>query len=126
MPAAQSAQSQQLTRAQQNAMARALILQNSVPRIQQIATGTINAANNPQLNVQPRNVGLIRGFFVVLSAQLTATVAGAALTKFGPANLASQITLTDLQNNTRIQTSGWHLHFVNTARAMRPFGFSPF
>lgn len=124
---AQSPQSAALQAAQQNALARNLILQNSVTRIQQIANGTVNAANQSQINVQPRNVGLIRGFIVSISAVLTAASATAAnLTGFGPANLLSQITLTDLQNNTRIQTAGWHLHLLNTARAMRPFGFSPF
>jgi hypothetical protein len=110
---------------QQNALARSIILQNGVDRIQQIYSGTFNASTSPTLNVAPRNVGLIKGFFVDVVATLTVGATNpAAITKFGPANILRQISFIDLQNNTRIQTTGWHLHFINTARAQRPFGLS--
>lgn len=112
-----------LTPGQQNAAARQLILANAVDRIQQIYTSTAAAANvNGLFNVTPRNVGLIRGFIVDVIATVSNTVAQASLTKLGAANILSQVTFTDLQNNVRIQTSGWHMHLINTARAMRPFG----
>jgi hypothetical protein len=110
---------------QQNAMARAAILGNAVDRIQQIYSNTVDASTNPTINIAPRNVGIIKGFFVDVEATLTVGATDpAALTKFGPANILRQITFTDLQNNTRIQTTGWHMHFINTARAQRPFGLS--
>lgn len=111
--------------AQQNAAARALILSQSVERIQQIYSQTVNAANENTLNISPRNVGMIKGFFVDVEATLTVGATNpAALTKFGAANILEQISFVDLQNNTRIQTTGWHMHFVNTARAQRPFGLA--
>lgn len=105
---------------QQNALARSLILTNAVDRFQQIYAATIDASSQNVLNIAPRNVGLIKGFWVEISAAVTATAA-ATLTTFGPANILSQIVFTDLQNNTRIQTAGWHLHMNNTARANMPF-----
>lgn len=110
---------------QQNALARAMVLQNSVERVQQIFSGTVNGTTEPVVNIAPRNVGMIKGFFVDIIATLTVGATNpAAVTKFGPSNILKQISFTDLQNNTRIQTTGWHLHFVNTARASRPFGLS--
>lgn len=122
MPAVPQAAS--LTPGQQNAAARSLILANAVDRVQQIYTSTVSASTvNGLFNVVPRNVGLIRGFIVDVIATLSNSAGGAAaLTNLGGANILSQVTFTDLQNNVRIQTSGWHLHFINTARAMRPFG----
>lgn len=114
-----------LTPGQQNAAARALILANAVDRLQQIFTQTVDAASvNGQFAIIPRNVGLIRGFIVDVSATLKNTHASeaAALTNIGAANILRQVSFTDLQNNVRIQTAGWHVHFVNTARAMKPFG----
>lgn len=113
-----------MTAGQQNAIATQLILQNSVDRIQQIYNQTVSvAAVNGVVNVQPRNVGLIRGFIIDITATVTNGAAAAAtLTNFGAANILSGITLTDLQNNTRVQTTGWHVHAINTARSMRPFG----
>lgn len=113
-----------MTPAQQNSIARQLILSNSVDRVQQIFTTTVNAATvGGLINVQPRNVGLIRGFIVDVIATLTNSAGGAAtLTSLGASNILSGITFTDLQNNVRVQTQGWHLHAVNTARAMKPFG----
>lgn len=115
---------QSLTPGQQNAIAKQLILANSVDRFQQIFTQTVNAAQvGGLITVQPRNVGLIRGFMVDVIATLSNSAGAiATLTNFGAANILSGITFTDLQNNTRIQTQGWHLHAINTARAMKPFG----
>jgi hypothetical protein len=120
MPAANTPAASQLSPGQQNALARQLILANSVDRVQQIYSQTVNAAASNVVNVQPRNVGLLKGFIVDVIANVTATAA-ATITKLGPANILSQVIFTDLQNNTRIQTTGWHLHLINTARSMKPF-----
>jgi len=107
---------------QQNAMARTLILANAVDRFQQIYASTVDASTQNVLNISPRNVGLIKGFWVELTATLTNDDTNTAtLTDFGPANLLQQVVFTDLQNNTRIQTAGWHLHMNNTARLNMPF-----
>lgn len=113
----------QVNGAQQNALARALITSQSVERLQQIFGGTVNAQAQQQINIAPRNVGLIKGFFVEVAAEIACPVgASLDLSPYGPANILSQIKFDDLQNNTRIQTSGWHLHFINSVRNQRPFG----
>lgn len=110
---------------QQNALARQIILNNGVDRMQSIFTQTVDSTAQNVVNVIPRNVGLIKGFFVDVTMAVANTAGAAAtLTKYGPANVLKQIVFTDLQNNTRIQTTGWHMHLLNTARANKPFGIS--
>lgn len=127
-----SANSQQMSPAQINAQARALINALAVPREQQIssvgytASGTANlSGSQPVANIQPRMVGLIRGFIVKLAATITnGSAVQIDLTDLGPSNLLSQIQFQDLQNNTRIQTTGWHLAALNTAKQRRPYSTS--
>lgn len=108
---------------QQNATARALVLASAVERMQSVYSNTVNAASQNVLNIAPRNVGLIKGFFVDVIASVTNGATNVAtLTGLGPANILSQIAFTDLQNNTRIQTSGAHMHLLNSAKVGRPFG----
>lgn len=95
----------------------------SVEMTQSIATAALtNPTLGTVINVAPRNVGLVKYFIIELQASIANTGAQLALTDFGPANLLSQISFTDLQNNLRIQTTGWHLEFVNTIKARRPYG----
>lgn len=120
----------QLSPAQINAIARQAIKAQAVNMEQQIysqaftASGTQNlASTTPVVTVQPRNVGLIKGFWVKLSATITnGSAVQINLSDFGPSNLLSQIQFNDLNNNTRIQTTGWHLNFVNSVKARRVFG----
>jgi hypothetical protein len=109
--------------AQQNAAARSYVLASAVERLQNIYAVTQNGPATPVLNIVPRNVGLIKGFFIDIEADFTVgATTPVALTKLGAANILKQVVFTDLQNNTRIQTTGWHLHLVNTARQSSPFG----
>lgn len=109
--------------AQVNAAARQMIQRLAVRREQVIFSGNIVPATTPVLNVIPRNVGLILGFWVkVVHSINNGSGVQLDLTDFGPANSLSQILFNDLNNNTRIQTPGWHVHFVNSARGRRPFG----
>lgn len=118
--------------AQLNAAARGLIKARAVKMNQQIfsqnfaASGTNNiTATTPIVNVQPRNVGLILGFWV--NVNLTITNGSAVqidLSDFGPWNALQQIQFNDLNNNTRIQTTGWHLGMVDSIKHRRPFGTS--
>lgn len=117
-------QGQQMDARQANLMARNMIVGGAVKRTQQIYSATIDASSEPVINIPPRNVGLLLGFIV----QVETNVAVAAttgtpltLTPFGPANLLSRVNFTDLNNNTRINTTGWHLHAVNSARAGTPY-----
>lgn len=110
-----------------NEGARALILANAIEMRQSIysntVTGAISTTNNI-LNIQPRNVGLIKGFLVEVTAQavVSTTSSTATLTNFGPSNLLTNIQFTDLNNNNRIQTLGWHLNLINSAKSRRVFG----
>ena len=121
-----------MTPAQLNAQARSLINALAVPREQIIKTlgiaavGTQNISQSfPIVNITPRMVGLIRGFVVEIQATITnGSAVQIDLTDFGPANLLTQIQFQDLQNNTRIQTPGWHLMMINSVRGRRPFGTS--
>jgi P3 major capsid protein len=106
-------------------MARAAINANSVEMVQQIYSQTINPAQSNQVSIIPRNIGLIKGFYLEITATVTNTAgAGITLTDFNVANILSNITFTDLQNNVRINTTGWHLHFLNSVKARRPYGSS--
>jgi hypothetical protein len=111
--------------AQVNGMARALVAHQSVRMTQQIFSQTITPANGNVVNVIPRNVGLIVGFWVKVTSTITNSTGGAVAitpTDFGGANLLSQVLFTDLNNNVRIQTTGWHLNFINSIKGREPFG----
>src|ERR1700735_2597715 len=122
---AQTAQAAAAAR-QANAAARQLIVGSAVDLVQQIFTTTITtyvAGQGFVINVPVRNVGLIKRFFI----EITAAVAhGAAETQtrtsLGGANILSQVILTDLNNQTRVSTSGWHLHYLATVRRQLAFG----
>ena len=110
---------------QQNAIARQLVLQQSVEMTQTIYSTTVTPANQNVLNIVPRNVGLIKGFVVEVSAVVTNNATNPlALSDFNIANILSQVVFTDLNNNVRINTSGWHLEFIDTAKRNRVFGSS--
>ena len=123
------AQVQQPTAAQvaQKAMmandaARKVVLQSAYPMLQQIYSGNVNPANQTVLNIAPQNVGLIKGFFVEIVATFNvAATTALALSPFGPANVVQNVLFQDLQNYQRINTTGWHIAFLNAARQGRPF-----
>jgi hypothetical protein len=116
---------QQQSPQQLNAMARMLVQTQSIPMTQQIYSQSVNPANGNVVTINPRNVGLIMGFWLKVTATATNNDSGSAAatpTDFGAANLLSQITFTDLNNNVRIQTTGWHLAFLNSLKARKPYG----
>jgi len=112
---------------QVNLAARAAILSQGIEMTQNIFSTTIanpGSANNV-VNVVPRNVGLIKGFIVKVKGTIANATGGGtavALTNYNAANLLSQIVFNDLNNNVRINTTGWHMNFVNTAKNRRVFG----
>lgn len=121
-----SAAQQQQSAQQINAQARNLILRQSIPRLQQIASisvsnGAAITQQNNTVNIVPQAVGLTRKFIVEINATLTNTGSTNAIvpTNFGLANFLSTIQFNDLQNNTRIQTAGWHLAMINSFRKRR-------
>lgn len=107
---------------QQNDLASQIVRQNSQPMLQQIGSFTVDPTQQPVLNIPPRNVGLILGFIAVVSGGVTnAAGTGATRTGLGSANALSQITFTDLAGVNRIQTTGYHIALLNSAK--QGFGF---
>lgn len=120
VPATQQVQQ---TPAQQNAGARALVLSTSVNMWQQIFSAAFTPANQNVINVPVNNVGLITGFLVKVSGSIHNTGGTlATLSAFGASNVLSSIVFTDLTNTIRIQTTGWHLGLINSAKQPLVFG----
>ncbi|MDE2102812.1 MAG: hypothetical protein KGL39_36545 [Patescibacteria group bacterium] len=109
---------------QANMIARNAVLTQSIDMLQAISTQTLSGTIAGQVvNIPIRNVGLLKRLIV----KLTFTVARSAAetqnrTSFGPANALSQVVFTDLANQTRINTSGWHLHYLASARRLMAYG----
>jgi len=114
--------------AQVNQMARAMCLAQGVRMNQQIFAQTITSPTSSAgavVNVIPRNVGLILGFWVKVQLSVHNTTGGATAitpTDFGGANALSAIQFTDLNNNVRIQTTGWHLNAINSVKGREQYG----
>ena len=110
--------------AQINAAQRQLVLASSTNFWQQVQSQTPQGTIPGQvLNFQPRYVGLTKKFWL----EVTLTLAQAAAETFtrtalGPANLISQIVVTDTNNIQRIVTPGWHAHMIASAKQRAPFG----
>ena len=104
-----------------NASIRQGILATAVEVKQSIFTETISnpTSGNNVVQVPFRNVGLIKGFIVKVNATFSAVggsdPAGVA-TNWNVANLLSNVVMFDLDNYQRINTSGWHLNMVGTAK----------
>jgi len=110
----------------QNMAARQLIVANSVDLIQQVNSQTVTnyiAGQAYPINIPVRPVGLLKRFWL----EIIATVAQGASetqtkTAFGGCNILSNLTLTDLNNQVRINTTGWHLHFLQSYRRQFAYG----
>lgn len=103
----------------QNMAARQAVLNNAITMIQPtyqqtLTTGQLIGGTFP---IQLRNVGLQKR--IIIELQATIAAGGAETenrTAFGPANFLSNVTLTDLSNQQRVNTSGWHLFALASAR----------
>ena len=76
-------------------------------------------ANQNVITFTPKNIGLAKRIRVEVIATFT-TAAGTtscALSSFGPANIFSNITFTDFQNQQRINCPGWALSNLATFRS---------
>jgi hypothetical protein len=104
-----------------NADQRALVLAMAVDMEQALPSqniaGTVTANNNV-LAFNLRNVGLVKRLIVEISGTYNNTDGAltATPTAFGLANLLSNITLTDLNNNQRINTIGPHLALLKQVK----------
>jgi hypothetical protein len=130
---APQAASQQISPQQMNAMVRQLILRGGVlgnayfpPAVDmwQQLSPILPSSVGPGsvITVQLRNVGLVKRLVVEFSATITAGASTTqTLTPLGLANLISNITFVDLGNNTRINSTGWHLNVVSSVKRRRVF-----
>lgn len=108
---------QQMSPQQINKLQRDAVLSQSIEQTLSIYSNTVFPPNGNVVNIQPRNVGLVKRFVVEISGVFNNTGAGVAtLTDFGLANLLSQVVFLDLNNNTRIQTTGAHLWLLAGAK----------
>lgn len=115
----------QMTLEQANMIARQAILAQAIEMKQQIFSTTIAnpGSSNNVVNVIPRNVGLIKKFLIEITATLNNASANAMTpTQFGAANILSQIVFNDLNNNVRINTTGWHAALISSFKTARPYG----
>ena len=70
-----------------------------------------------------RNVGLVKRLVCRFKATVTAGATSQQnLTPWGLANFISNVTFFDLGNNQRINTTGWHLTAIASAKRRRVFG----
>jgi hypothetical protein len=107
-----------------NANARRAILGATVDTWQQIYAQGVIPANGNILNIAIRNVGLVKGFLVRIEGTIRNTDGAKTATRseLGASNLISQFTFTDLSNTVRINTTGWHIHLINSAKQALVFG----
>lgn len=121
-------QQQQMSAQQVNQLARAAIRSRAVRMCQQIYSQALPANSaGTVVTVYPRNVGMILGFWVKITKTFTNTDTTNATslwysTDLAAANMLSQIQFNDLSNNTRIQTPGWHINFLNSWKGRRAYG----
>ena len=100
---------------------RQAIVANAIKKQQQVFSVTQAPTTGVIFNIQPRYAGLILGFFLDISATVTLGTNNGILTAWGAANLVQQVLLQDLSNNTRVQTTGWHLNAINSAKNRAPY-----
>lgn len=118
----------------QNAAARNLILRGGMVGNQYMPPAIdMWQQLNPQFQSSPapgsvltfyiRNVGLVKRLVLQFKATVTAGASTTqTLTKLGLANFVSNVIFSDLGNNQRINTTGWHLTAVASAKRRTVFG----
>ncbi len=110
--------------AQQNAMARMMLLSQGL-RFTKILPGVTQG--NPILGQQVRipldRIGVTTGVTLMFTVPLDVTAA-ATQSQFGPWNFVSQLEYVDFAGVRHIQTTGAHLHILNSIKAGRSLGNS--
>lgn len=128
-----AAPQQQMSPQQQNAMVRQLILRGGAmgqmyfppavdmwQQLNPILPSSVGPGS--VITVQLRNVGLVKRLVLEFTATVTAgATTTQTLTPLGLANFISNVTFVDLGNNTRINTTGWHLNLVSSVKRRRVF-----
>lgn len=103
-----------LSPAEQNALNRRLLIQNS-PLVREtlpVVTGTLGQTSRIKL----KNVGFLTRLFVEVSCPYTTTVAPTGITQKGAHALIPRVQLLDYDSSQRINTSAFHLAMFNAMR----------
>lgn len=112
-----------LTPQQLNQMQRQAVLGSAVEMKQQIFSQAIDpTAQLGPLTINPRNVGLIKYFRIIVEGAVINTHGSqdATVSPFGFLNTLSNVQFTDLNNNLRVNTAGWHLGNLGSAKKRWP------
>lgn len=111
---------------QMNMDARNACTGRGLDMIQQVASQIVTTyiAGQPfVINFPARNVGMIKRFFIEIVADIGQVGAEThTLQPLGPSAILSNVNFTDLSNQARINTTGWHLHMLATFRRQLAFG----
>lgn len=125
MDAAQQAALQNQNALAANYQARQIVLNESYPVIQEVESQTFDPKNKSTFDVTPANIGIVKGFTIVVKAIIDASefaqADAAQLCNFGAANLIQRITYYDPDNQRHTETTGWHLHLINSLKQGRPY-----
>lgn len=108
---------QQMNPQQQNAMARQMLLQTSLPIRKKIGVFT-GFALGSTARIRLLNVGLTTNVQLKISYNLTTTL-GPIQSNFGGAVIANQITLTDYNQIERVNTDGYSLKALRAFKRRR-------
>lgn len=108
---------------QQNDAAQAAILALAQPMSQPLAPVSPSGTLPGQvLTILPNNVGLNRKLIVEVTGTITAGSSDTLTrTGLGLANFFSNVTVTDLNNVQRVNTTGWHLYLLAGLRNRGPY-----
>jgi hypothetical protein len=108
--------------AQQNALATKAVTSVAQAMSTQIFSQTYaTPSSQASILVTPRNVGLTTRFYIEINGSIKNNDANTvSLSQFGLSNILSNITYTDYGNTQRINTTGWHLTFLQSLRFRRP------
>lgn len=102
---------------QLNDLQRQAVLANALQMENSIFAQSINPAQQTVVNIPVQPVGLVKGFYVMVTATLKNGAVGACTrTGFGSSNIVRNFTFTDLSSNQRINCSGYLLAVINSAR----------
>lgn len=99
-----------------------ILIKNAIDMWQPISQGTLTGGMGQVVNIPLKNVGLVKKLWLELSAPITPSAQNQTLQPLGVAAFLSNVTFTDLSNQTRINTPSWHLNMVASAKRRRIFG----
>jgi len=107
---------------QQNLAARQFVLANALDSWNVTNNNTYTGGAGQTIQFPLKNVGLQKRVVLEVKATVTSAAGIQTLTPLGGSAFFSNITLTDLNNQVRINTTSWHLTMVASAKRRNPYG----